>query len=805
MQWKNPDGSITTGVVIEDGAGDKITSFSGGGSANGNFAPNGNTAQLSVSTSSASVALPPGATVMVYNTGSQPAFVAFGGNAVIATTAFDEIPAGGALPFAPGSATYIAAITASGATSLNISGGSGLGFALSGGGGGGPNASVGTTGAPAPSLATEVGFIDGFGNLRAPSKTYPLPEVVTDPSTGYQSAVLAFHNTDNQALSGTTYGLNTGGVAQLVNSVGNLDRQRETGFDGVSAAGVAAGAQQLAGPPLSTTVASGAITASTSPQSVTLAAVSFTNRGVTTTLQVGSQLLVNSGTNQEAVFLTSVNTTTKVVQAVFARNHAANVGVSVFAYNQARDATIPDGSTPAGIAASAAYFYNAPNQTVEIERWAAGELDGASGVGTAIAAEYEWNAGGPLTNTGASSGLSFDRARNLQGKGAGGSTLNGAVAAGATSITLNAAVGLNPGQQIRLDTGAGFEESAYVSQSFTVGSLAVPLQSALANPHSSGAAVAWDVFASAGPGLNGFTPTGIAIEAETLYDPVSAKYFIERAATQDGCPPQNVVIENCGLWNGSSIDRLRSVSGDAMSTTGIEASVDLLWNGTSYDRPREVSGDGQSATGIPAQAPMLWNGASFDRAYGDKINGLFVNVKQMPALPTGSNVIGAVTQSGAPWTVSWSGQSVAATQSGAWTVSVSGALPAGSNVIGAVTQSGSWSTGRTWTLTSGGDSVAAVQSGSWSVSLTGALPAFASTPTFQQAALAASVTPTAASSLVLKSAAGNLMSLMASSTAAGWLMLFDATSAPADGVVAPKWAYPIRSERRAQYEPGRTR
>ena len=30
MQWKNPDGSITEGVVIEDGNGNKITSFGGG-------------------------------------------------------------------------------------------------------------------------------------------------------------------------------------------------------------------------------------------------------------------------------------------------------------------------------------------------------------------------------------------------------------------------------------------------------------------------------------------------------------------------------------------------------------------------------------------------------------------------------------------------------------------------------------------------------------------------------------------------------------------------------------------------------
>ena len=267
---------------------------------------------------------------------------------------------------------------------------------------------------------------------------------------------------------------------------------------------------------------------------------------------------------------------------------------------------------------------------------------------------------------------------------------------------------------------------------------------ALANAHSNGAVVAWDIFASAGPGLNGFTPAGIGIEEEALYDPVSAKYYIERAATQDGCAPQNVVIESCGLWNGSSIDRLRSVSGDAMPTTGVEASVDLLWNGTSYDRPRGVSGDAQGATGIPVKALMLWNGATYDRAYGDKTNGLFVNVKQLPALPAGSNVIGAVTQSGGPWSVSWSGQNVG---------------------------------------------------------ISGTLPAFAATPTFnlgtaptlttQCAALNAVVTSVASSSLVMKGAPGNLMSLAVNSTGAGWLMLFDATSSPADGTVSPKWAYPI--------------
>lgn len=63
----------------------------------------------------------------------------------------------------------------------------------------------------------------------------------------------------------------------------------------------------------------------------------------------------------------------------------------------------------------------------------------------------------------------------------------------------------------------------------------------------------------------------------------------------------------------------------------------------------------------------------------------------------------AVTQSTSPWVVSGT---VAATQSGTWTVQ-QGSAP------WSVSQSGTWTTGRTWTLASGTDSVAAVQSGTW--------------------------------------------------------------------------------------------
>lgn len=46
---------------------------------------------------------------------------------------------------------------------------------------------------------------------------------------------------------------------------------------------------------------------------------------------------------------------------------------------------------------------------------------------------------------------------------------------------------------------------------------------------------------------------------------------------------------------------------------------------------------------------------------------------------------------------------------------ITSALPSGTNSIGGVTQSGTWTTGRTWTLSNSTDSVAAVQSGTWNI------------------------------------------------------------------------------------------
>ena len=516
MQWKNPDGSITTGVVIEDGAGNKITSFSGGG------------AQTAISRRTAtrrSCPFPRLARASRCHRrdghGLQHRVAAglrrMGGSGVLATTrAMKYLPAEPCLSrqarrlISPRSrraarraSTYRAARASVSAERRRAAAAQRLGRAR--------------RARPRRAQRRKSAFIDGSGNLRAPSKTYPLPEAITDPRPAISPPCSPSTTPTTKRSAGPPTGSTPAASRSSSTMWASLDRQRETGFDGISAAGVAAGAQQLAGPPLSTTVTSGAITASTSPQNVTLAAVSFTNRGVTTTLQVGSRLLVDTGANQEAVVLTSRQRFDQGRAGDLRQSHAANVGVS--SSHTTRRATRRSRTARRQPASRRA--------RPTLQRAGADRRDGAlrrrraqrrRGIGTAIAAEYEWNAGGPLTNAGATRGWrSIVRAIAGQGRRRLDAQRRGR--GGRDSITLKAAVGLEPRSTDPPRHRPGVEESAYVSQSFTAGSLAVPLQSALANAHSNGAAVAWDNFASAGPGLNGFTPAGIGIEEEALYDP----------------------------------------------------------------------------------------------------------------------------------------------------------------------------------------------------------------------------------------------------------------------------------------------
>lgn len=108
------------------------------------FAPNGNTASLSVGATTSNVALPAGAGVLVTNTGAQTAFIRLGtSNSVVATALNLPVLSGQTIEVAPGSNTWIAAIETGGTTTLRMSGGAGL-FAGAGGGGssGGAGGSV---------------------------------------------------------------------------------------------------------------------------------------------------------------------------------------------------------------------------------------------------------------------------------------------------------------------------------------------------------------------------------------------------------------------------------------------------------------------------------------------------------------------------------------------------------------------------------------------------------------------------------------------------------------------------------------
>jgi hypothetical protein len=169
--YQDSGGTVFQGVVpIQPGVGPLFTSanpgkISGSFSASlSGFQPTPSYASLSVGSTSTRVALPSGTVVGVYNTGSFPAFVTLGSASVTATSADDVVPAGGWMAFTVGSAAYLAGIETAGATSLNISGGSGLPTGAgggSGGGSGGSNASVGPTGSAVPASATLGGMSVG--------------------------------------------------------------------------------------------------------------------------------------------------------------------------------------------------------------------------------------------------------------------------------------------------------------------------------------------------------------------------------------------------------------------------------------------------------------------------------------------------------------------------------------------------------------------------------------------------------------------------------------------------------------------
>jgi hypothetical protein len=332
---------------------------------------------------------------------------------------------------------------------------------------------------------------------------------ICDPSTGYGATVAQFHNSDNQTPGSTAYGLMTGGVAQLVNVGGNIDRQREAGIDNNPAVGIPMGQGMKA---MAFQVGTSTAVGSAGAATVTLtgaANLKGANHGVPWQIQVGDVLIYDFGaTNQETIVVTAVTPATPSITATFAKTHGSSVVVVGYTYNQERDAS--------------------------------GENDGASGSGTAIAAEYEFNGGGP------GGGNNYDRARNLMAKGIATATLSGySGATGNTSVTLSASPAttgpgsLQPGMMILLYGAAGIigsssqVEAAYVGLNYVPGSTTVPIVCGTqASPGTVNnyayTTIAWDSFSAQGPGIAGFLGFGMGVESDALFNSVDGKFYLPR-------------------------------------------------------------------------------------------------------------------------------------------------------------------------------------------------------------------------------------------------------------------------------------
>ena len=302
-------------------------------------------------------------------------------------------------------------------------------------------------------------------------------DVALTNNGGLSPTIAAFHNSDNQSLGATAYGLNTGGVAQGVNAANNLDRQRESGADLIPSRGIFAASTQTAQEFLATcttslAVGQGSGSTPTVPVTVTLSIANTNGFAVGGTLNFEP---VFSGTlppKYESATITAVVANTSVTAqfptagALFV--HTSPYIVQTFLANQQRDFS--------------------------------GEGPSMTGIGANIAVDIESNSGGPPLSTGLASGWTLDTDRNLQGKNNAQLAIT-STTAGAASIVFAAnpwTNGLIIGQQMLLSIGAAGAsvEQVIVSKNNTPVTGAGPITVNLVNPvvNASSTYATFDVF-----------------------------------------------------------------------------------------------------------------------------------------------------------------------------------------------------------------------------------------------------------------------------------------------------------------------
>lgn len=342
------------------------------------------------------------------------------------------------------------------------------------------------------------------------------------------ATVAQFHNADNQALPVTpaAYGILTGGVAQIINGLGNLDRQREAGLDQISPIGLSASAANFA-QAFQTSVP---VLGNIPPGAASAAIVPASFFGIL----VGALLTLDTGANAEMAVVTAVTPTTATIvptntvgaTPAFKSSHTVPYQVTGFVYNQERDQN--------------------------------GELDLPRGVGMAVAMPMLSLSSGQ----GASNPIIAVRERGVQGLGLSPVlAISGSVPVGATSLTLLVApAGLLAGSALYLTGGpGGGYERVITALNYTPGSTSVVLDPATPVVGAGRTAVQYMAFAAGGPAGNAFYPEGEGAEFQAAIDLTATSGppgRLLQVATQNNAPYANSPLESIGLDNSAGLDRM---------------------------------------------------------------------------------------------------------------------------------------------------------------------------------------------------------------------------------------------------------
>jgi hypothetical protein len=94
-----------------------------------------------------------------------------------------------------------------------------------------------------------------------------------------------------------------------------------------------------------------------------------------------------------------------------------------------------------------------------------------------------------------------------------------------------------------------------------------------------------------------------------------------------------------GLWDEVDFWYPRGATVDALLYKKALASGLYLTNGASLDRAKSVAGDAQAATGIIAGAPMLYNGATYDRLENANVHLQALSVVGATTTQTSSAIV----------------------------------------------------------------------------------------------------------------------------------------------------------------------